>query len=236
MHRTVWGWAMAVGMATSGCSTAPVSLQGNRFYFSPDYDVGMPVASMLERRYQRVVRQQYDFSCGAAALATLLTYHYGDTQSEQSVFLGMWADGDRDQIRKVGFSLLEMKRYLQGRGIGSDGFRVTLEQIANARIPGIVLITIDGYRHFVVIKGMDTDTVLLGDPSLGIRRLSRREFSKIWNGVYFALNVQRPAGTQSFDLLADVALAPRPLVPLNATPIDLQILSLLRPNLPLGEL
>jgi hypothetical protein len=34
------------------------------------------VKSMKERKFEQVVRQQYDFSCGSAALATLLTYHY----------------------------------------------------------------------------------------------------------------------------------------------------------------
>lgn len=229
------GW-IGIGVALAGCTGGPGSQHDNRIYFSSQYDVRMPVSSMLERRYQRVVRQQYDFSCGAAALATLLTYHYGDLQSEQSVFLGMWAEGDRVQIRKVGFSLLEMKRYLAGRGISSDGFRVTLDQIANAQIPGVALVTIDGYRHFVVIKGLDRDSVLLGDPALGIRRVSRAEFSRIWNGVYFALNTQAAPKPRNFDLLADAALAPRPLVPINVQPIDLQVLSLLRPNLPLGEL
>ena len=75
----------------------------------------LPVTSMLGRRFETVVRQQFDFSCGSAALATLLRYHYEDPQNEQTVFLGMFQDGDQAQIRKLGFSLLDMNRYLAAR-------------------------------------------------------------------------------------------------------------------------
>ena len=100
----------------------------------------------------------------------------------------MFRDGDRDQIRKLGFSLLDMKRYLAARGIAADGYRVTLAQIASGRTPGIALIDFDGYKHFVVIKGISGNTLLLGDPSLGLRREDTRTFLKQWNGVFFVLN------------------------------------------------
>src|ERR1700710_2401501 len=67
------------------------------------------VASMLARKFGTVIRQQYDFSCGSAALATVLHYHYGLPRGETDVFAGMWQDGDQANIRKVGFSLLDMK-------------------------------------------------------------------------------------------------------------------------------
>ena len=36
-----------------------------------------PVRSLLEIRRENVIVQRWDVSCGAAALATLLTYHHG---------------------------------------------------------------------------------------------------------------------------------------------------------------
>ena len=230
----VW-LSAACASLIGGCAHQTVQLQGNRIFLPPgrDSDVRLPVASMLERRFARVYRQQFDFSCGAAALATLLTFHYGDQQSEQSVFVGMWSIGDQTQIRKVGFSLLEMKRYLAAQGIRSDGFRVTLQDIQKARIPGIALINVEHYRHFVVVKGLDSRSVLIGDPSLGARRLSRREFLDIWNGIYFALEAGHHG---AFDAPLDAAFAPAAVAPLDAEPLDLQMLSLLRPNLPLGVL
>src|SRR3546814_5009984 len=51
--------------------------------------------------FRSVIRQRYDFSCGSAALATLLTYHYGAPTSEAMPFRAMWEKGDREAIRKV---------------------------------------------------------------------------------------------------------------------------------------
>ena len=80
----------------------------------------MRVTSLREARFATTMRQKYDFSCGSAALATLLTYHYGQPVSEQEVFAKMYAAGDRAKIGKQGFSLLDMKHYLTARGFQAD--------------------------------------------------------------------------------------------------------------------
>ena len=162
-------------------------------------DFSLSVQSMEDRRFLTVVRQRYDFSCGSAALATLLHYHYRDPQTEGAVFQGMWRDGDRAQIRKVGFSLLDMKQYLMKRGVAADGFKVSLDRIADAGLPGIALLNVNGYRHFVVVKGVTTSEVLLGDPSLGLRVVSRREFEAGWNGIYFVLSSRLDVGKGNFN-------------------------------------
>lgn len=162
-------------------------------------DYRVPVASMLARKFSTVVRQQYDFSCGSAALATLLRYHYGLSRNEADVFTGMWREGDRPRIRQVGFSLLDMKRYLSESGLRADGYRVSLEAIAGRGLPGVALVTIKGYRHFVVIKGVAADRVLIGDPSLGLRTVPRAEFAREWNGVYFVLNSALDVGQRNFN-------------------------------------
>ena len=165
--------AVAAIAATGGCTSVPLAERGNRIDFGGQVEFALPATSLIGRRFETVIRQQYDFSCGSAALAALLRYHYEDPQTEQTVFIGMFRDGDRAQIRRLGFSLLDMKRYLANRGIGADGFRVSLEQVAKARLPGIALIDFNGYKHFVVVKGVVGDSVLLGDPSLGLRAKPR---------------------------------------------------------------
>ena len=162
-----------------------------------DFRVG--VASLQARKFNTVVHQQYDFSCGSAALATLLRYHYGLPRSETDVFTGMWREGDRARIRQVGFSLLDMKRYLAEQQLHADGYRVTMDAIAKRGLPGIALITFKGYRHFVVVKGVDRDTVLVGDPSLGLRTIPRRDFQAMWNGIYFVLTSATAQGQANFN-------------------------------------
>ena len=79
--------------------------------------------------FRSVVRQRYDFSCGSAALATLLTYHYDAPTSEAMPFRAMWEKGDREEIRKVGFSMLDMKRYVESLGMRARGYRVAPEKV-----------------------------------------------------------------------------------------------------------
>lgn len=166
------------------------------------------VASMADRKFETIVRQQFDFSCGSAALATLLTHHYDREVSETDAFEVMWEVGDKDRIRELGFSLLEMKRYLEKSGLQADGFRLTLDRIQEIGVPGIALIDVRGYKHFVVIKGINDRTVLIGDPSTGIHSKSRKQFEKQWDGTILFIRSDVSRGKANFNKLADWRLAP----------------------------
>lgn len=147
----------------------------------------VPVTSLSEIPFRTVVRQQYDYSCGSASLATLLKYHYGVDVNEAEIFKAMYAVGDQAKIQKVGFSLLDIKKYLEARGFQSDGFRLTLDQLVHINRPGIAVVTAGAYRHFVVVKGARDGKILVGDPALGLKTYSDAEFAKIWNGIIFAI-------------------------------------------------
>ncbi len=83
--------------------------------------------------------------------------------------------------------MLDMRNYLMTRGFSADGLRLSLDRLAALQIPTIALITHDNYRHFVVIKGIEGDRVLVGDPTFGLQTYSREEFQQIWNGVVLAV-------------------------------------------------
>lgn len=149
----------------------------------------VPTTSIREARYIAMIRQQYDFSCGSAALSTLLTYHYRFPVSEQAVFEKMFEHGEQAKIRQEGFSLLDMKRYLEAQGFEADGFEAPLEKLATAGIPAIVLINENGYNHFVVVKGLRDGRVLVGDPAGGTRAMPVGAFEKLWvNQILFVIS------------------------------------------------
>lgn len=158
------------------------------------------VRSLQEMRFRTVVSQQYDFSCGSAALATLLTYHYRRPTTEREAFDEMYARGDQERIRAQGFSMLDMKRYLEGKGLGSDGFRLPLEKLEELEVPAIALVEIEGYRHFVVVKGIRDGRVLVGDPALGVKAYGRDEFQRIWkNDILFLVRDQVKTAREHFN-------------------------------------
>ena len=162
-------------------------------------DFTVKVTSLKETRFKTTIRQQYDFSCGSAALATLLTFHYEDPLGEPEVFKAMYDAGNQEKIKKEGFSLLDIKKYLKARGYRADGFRTTLDKLKGIGIPAIVLIDHDGYRHFVVVKGVTGSEVLLGDPSHGLRRMPRDRFESMWNGLLFLIRNKQDVATRYFN-------------------------------------
>lgn len=155
-----------------------------------------PVRTLLDVRFTDVIRQRYDFSCGSAALATLLTYHYDMPVSEMGILGAMYQQGDKEKIHKEGFSLLDMKAYLTSLGLRAEGYRASLDKLAAVGVPAIVLINRNGYMHFVVVKGFKEDRVLVGDPAKGLIAYSRAEFESMWNGILFVVvdmkDVARP--------------------------------------------
>ena len=66
--------------------------------------VSLHVDSFQEQKYRNTVAQQHDFSCGSAALATLLSYNYNRPVSETDVFKDMIVNGDQKVISESGFS------------------------------------------------------------------------------------------------------------------------------------
>ncbi len=172
----------ALGVTAPGAGAAELNFLPG---IGGSYSMG--VTSIKEARFRRVIKQQYDFSCGSAALATLLSYHYDRPVTEQDVFVSMFEAGDEAKIRTEGFSLLDMKTYLEGADFKANGYRITLDKLMDVGVPAIVLINTHGYRHFVVVKGLSDDEILVGDPALGAKIYQRTEFEPMWNGIVFVV-------------------------------------------------
>jgi predicted double-glycine peptidase len=114
-----------------------------------------------ELKYKNIVHQAYDYSCGSAALVTILKYHLGIDVSEQQSMEGMMAFGEKDKIiERRGFSLLDMKRYLAS-----------------------IVVPIDyaGFKHFVVLRGVRGGLVFLADPAMGNITFPVEEFATLWD-------------------------------------------------------
>jgi uncharacterized protein len=143
-----------------------------------------PVKSFKERRMTRIIPQTADYSCGAASMATLLHYHFGHDIAEKEAILGMFEHGDKEGIRQRGFSMLDMKRFAQSRGMQVEGFQVTdINTLKKLTVPVITLIDAARYKHFVVIRKVDDQFAYLADPSWGNRRIPLEDFGNAWNKV-----------------------------------------------------
>ena len=146
-----------------------------------------PVQSMRERRFADLVQQKTDFSCGAAALATVLKQAYWLDVDEAHIIEGMLANSDQELVKTQGFSMLDMKRYVESIGMRARGYRIAPENLSSVSIPVVVLMDIRGYKHFVVLQRTEKDWVYVGDPVLGHKRYAFDDFIKGWNGIIFAV-------------------------------------------------
>jgi predicted double-glycine peptidase len=161
----------------------------------PGLRVRKQVETFRQQRFRYVVPQRLDFSCGAAALATVFRYYYDDPVEEAEIIRAMLLRGDAQRIRREGFSLLDMKKYAELRGYSTKGFRIEVEVLERLAIPAIGLVSTRGYAHFVVVKGSRDGMVYVADPALGQRRIRQDEFVKEWSGVIFFIAKKRPDGT-----------------------------------------
>ncbi|MDN6298292.1 MAG: C39 family peptidase [Halomonas sp.] len=150
--------------------------------------ISKDVQSIRERRFANLVEQHTDFSCGAASLATILKYAYQRPAiTEQKVLAGMLEVSDPEVVLARGFSLLDLKNYVQTLGYRGRGYEVAPETLDAVSIPVIVLLDLEGYKHFVVVKKASGDRVYVGDPALGNRIMERDDFLDAWNGIIFAV-------------------------------------------------
>lgn len=133
--------------------------------------------------FKNITAQEHDYSCGSAALATLLNYGLGENLSEKQVIRGMLKHGNKEQITKLrAFSLLDMKTLCKVLGYdGAAGYRAEIEDVKNSDYwPCIVPIKLFQYRHFVVLKGVHDGHVFLADPFRGNISYSIRQFEAAW--------------------------------------------------------
>lgn len=144
-----------------------------------------PVRSLLEMRRSNVVIQEWDLSCGAAALTTILNYRFGDPVSEKEIARALinrqeYIDNPRLVQIRQGFSLLDLKRVVEGRGYLGVGLgRMNVEDLV-ARAPVMVPIVANGYNHFVIFRGTMGDRVLIADPAFGNYTMRIDKFEDAW--------------------------------------------------------
>lgn len=139
------------------------------------------VKPLSEFSSRNIVKQQYDYSCGSAALATLLNAHLGESLSEEQVVQGLMRYGDPKKIEeRRAFSLLDMKRFVEVLGYKASGYKAEFEDLKKIGKPAIVPIEFYGYKHFVVFRGIYQGHVFVADPFMGNTSYTVERFVDMW--------------------------------------------------------
>jgi predicted double-glycine peptidase len=192
----------STGVAVSG-------LQGSGGSGGAAYDV--PTRSWSEFKWQNVVRQRTDIGCGAAALATILTYYFDFPTDEREMVEALYYEAVQDykdpkhpppgDIRQIGFNLRHIRAVARKGGLVAAGFEVDAENLEEVKIPVITRVTVKGFDHFAVFRGAVGGRVYLADPAFGNISYRLDQFERIWSGVMMGFVRRGEVLPENHDLL-----------------------------------
>jgi predicted double-glycine peptidase len=149
----------------------------------PDHRFRLKVRNYVQIQRQNIVMQRRDFTCGAACLATIGRYYWGDNVDED-LFLSaldevLTEEEVRDRIEN-GLAMSDLRRAAVLVGYQAVIGRTTFDKLGQVKVPMIVGISPGGHDHFVVLRGTDFDWVYVADPIRGNVRMPAREFREQW--------------------------------------------------------
>jgi len=139
----------------------------------PGSDSTISVRNWRYLRDDRIVKQQFDYSCGASSIATILKEFYKQDVTEKMILDAMALGGLRA-------SFADMANVLPQFGFRAVAYSTSFPQLTKLKIPVVVYLKYRAQDHFSVLRGLDSNTVWLADPSLGNRFFSRQQFTDMW--------------------------------------------------------
>jgi ATP-binding cassette, subfamily B, bacterial CvaB/MchF/RaxB len=123
-----------------------------------------------------VVLQTEGAECGLACLAMVMGWHGVVTD------LAVLRQGHAVSLK--GMTLADLSRLAQKENMGTRAVRLELNQLTQLKLPAILHWELN---HFVVLKSVGAQHVIIHDPNFGIRRLSMAEVSQKFTGVAMEL-------------------------------------------------
>ncbi|WP_374410634.1 peptidase domain-containing ABC transporter [Hydrogenophaga sp.] len=123
-----------------------------------------------------VILQTEAAECGLACLAMVLNVH--------GVATDLAALRARHSVAMTGVTLATLTDIAQREQLGTRGLRLELDELAQLRLPAILHWDLN---HFVVLKSVSGQHVVVHDPAFGERRLTLEETSRHFTGVALEL-------------------------------------------------
>ncbi len=134
----------------------------------------LPPASVYNPRRARkypALLQLSEMDCGAACLAMILRY-YGKHVSINRL-------RELANISRDGASLYNVAEAAEQVGFQVRGIRANYDHLVKSELPAIA--HWQGYHYIVVYEASPTH-VLVADPAIGLRRISKADFERDWTG------------------------------------------------------
>jgi uncharacterized protein len=146
--------------------------------------------TFLDLKYAYTVRQKRDFTCGAAALATVLKFHY-DMPVTEDMLLGMiaqrYSPQQLAQKAQLGLSLEDLIYVSEKLGFQAQAAQIAIPELEKLSGPVIIKITKNKNDHFVVLRKKTADLAYISDPIVGDVTMDNAEFKADFGGDILAV-------------------------------------------------
>jgi predicted double-glycine peptidase len=177
---------LACGCMTSSQESGPTDTSFN----AGPVRVRRHIESWKAIREKGIVMQSYDFSCGSAALATLMRYYFEDDVTERDVLedmLNFLSDDEVRQRQEDGLTMLDLKQCAERMGYQAVGVKLEASVLPKLQGPILIHLKRGEYKHFAVLRGVRGDRVYVADPSSGNVRLTISRFLGQWTNIALVL-------------------------------------------------
>jgi len=120
--------------------------------------------------------QLSETDCGAACLSMILRY-YGKHVSINRL-------RDLANVSREGATLHSVAEAAETLGFHTRGIRASYEHLLKVELPAVA--HWEGF-HYIVLYEVKPDRIVVADPAVGLRKLTREEFEKGWTGYLLLL-------------------------------------------------
>lgn len=158
-----------------------LGVQGARFWRQSQ--------SLQEQRKRKNFLQSSEVTCGPTAVASLLTFAFGDPTTEEEIARLAGTFEARTS------TLLGLRNACRAKGYEARGYQMTLpqllQQIERGGVPVLVHYS-QPSMHYALVLGQVGDFVLISDPSQGNISLRSGDFLRRWSGNALVVKSPRP--------------------------------------------
>lgn len=149
-----------------------------------------PLKSAYDFKWENITPQQYDYTCGAASLSTLIYGYFNEYISEKKIInqlINNLKKDDVEIVKQQGFSMLHLKYVAEYFGYDAVGVKINIDTLYKLKGPVIMVLKTNTGNHYVVFKDIVKDRVFIADSINGNIIITTTYLSEVWDGTTLVL-------------------------------------------------
>lgn len=146
--------------------------------------------SFTARRFEGVVGQTADFTCGAASVATILTFYWNRPTGEIEVLKHIrsrYTDEQWKSREGNGVSFDDLIFAVKKLGFEATGAELPIEDLPKLAAPVILHLDKGKFQHFSVLRRAHSDVYYLADSIVGQTVLTQSDLRAQYTGKALAI-------------------------------------------------